>query len=343
MSVVFLFCFYKDIDECHENLHYCGPRRYCVNRMGYYSCFSTPAPTEAQIIETQTASSSLPTATTQGVDKTTASNSLSEASPIEFVTTNVNVKQTSSVYISSENETTVTSETNPPEGSTPSTDSSLSSRSQHFSSSTSKEQIEFTNEYIATEDQFETTSEHSLAEVTSSTASELKFTDQIHDILTTMFSEPMTTMQPTTQSPTTVSPTLPRICGGDISEYSGTIASNNWPRTYPINMDCEWTLRTPASNQVLKLSFQTSAYGIASNMPRCTKDWVRITSHGSNETWGPFCGFGIPSNITIKTDEVVIRFHAGPKHGSARKGFSIIYEVWDTCIQLPPPLSPEGL
>ena len=158
--------------------------------------------------------------------------------------------------------------------------------------------------------------------------------------LTTSHPSVTTSPSPLTSSPPFV--TSLKGCREVFLDYSGTIATKNWPQTYPVNLDCEWIIQTPASNQILELSFHASAYGIAGTMPKCGKDWVKIIDYETNQTWGPFCGFDVPSNISVKTGEVVVKFHAGPKHGRARKGFSLEYKVWDACTPLPPPPELEG-
>ena len=49
-------------------------------------------------------------------------------------------------------------------------------------------------------------------------------------------------MPETTPAPTTTPPTTPTyICGGVLTENSGTITSRNYPEIYPNNEDCTWT------------------------------------------------------------------------------------------------------
>ena len=53
---------------------------------------------------------------------------------------------------------------------------------------------------------------------------------------------PTTTPPTTTPAPTTTPPTTPTyICGGVLTENSGTITSRNYPEIYPNNEDCTWT------------------------------------------------------------------------------------------------------
>lgn len=287
-----------DIDECKEITNVCGSQRYCINRVGHYTCSSTPPLTTKPVI-TQTTPTALPAATTPTQVVSTHSDD------VDVVTTSTPSLQTSD--FTSGLQERFTTEVNTPE-----------------------KQHRMVTEAQTTEDGVVS------VELPTNSISQTISTMEVDEVYNN-------STHAVTSHHTSESPTVPGGCGGLLSDYSGTIATENWPETYPVNVDCEWTIRLPSKNQILQLSFKTLAYGIAGNMPKCSKDWIQIISRDSNTTWGPFCGFAIPSNISVQTDEVTIRFHSGPKHGRARKGFSIQYLVWDTCRRLPPPLITEGM
>lgn len=112
-------------------------------------------------------------------------------------------------------------------------------------------------------------------------------------------------------------------------------------------MDCEWTIQLPESpKQVLRVSFD-DPFGIAGSLPKCKKDWIVIESLDANQTTvvserGPLCSLTRPQAVLTDTGVARVRFHAGPRHGSARKGFKIHYEALEVCQPTPPPLDVEG-
>ena len=135
-------------------------------------------------------------------------------------------------------------------------------------------------------------------------------------------------------------------CGGSVTTDVGSLHSENWPQTYPINVDCDWTITLPNQNLVLELTFHANPFGLAGKMPNCRKDWVKAYSMDTNgsvvTTWGPFCGYNIPPSILTKTSVAKVQFHSGLKHGSSRKGFRVGYQALEVCMPLPPPVNVQG-
>ena len=121
------------------------------------------------------------------------------------------------------------------------------------------------------------------------------------------------------------------LCGGDLKTASGTFQTLNWPQTYPVNVDCEWNIEIPGTSKVIEISFDRSVFGIAGNLPDCVKDWLKVyDGHEVSDTyWGPFCHYRIPNTIRTSSGKAKVRFHAGPVHNSARKGFKASYTSVD--------------
>ena len=123
----------------------------------------------------------------------------------------------------------------------------------------------------------------------------------------------------------------------------GSLHSENWPETYPVNTDCDWTITLPNETLVLELTFHANPFGLAGKMPKCRKDWVKVYSMDTNGSivsmWGPFCGYDVPPTILTETSVARVQFHSGPKHGSSRKGFRIAYKALKV---LPPPVDIQG-
>ena len=132
----------------------------------------------------------------------------------------------------------------------------------------------------------------------------------------------------TTAAPSREPPTASRRqCGEDLKSSSGFLQTMNWPETYPVNIDCEWTIEIPDSDKVIEISFDTSVFGIAGSLPNCEKDWVKIYDGFDLDgaLWGPFCHFRIPEPIQTSSFHAKILFHAGPAHSPSRRGFKALY------------------
>ena len=113
-------------------------------------------------------------------------------------------------------------------------------------------------------------------------------------------------------------------CGGTLTASSGSFQSPNWPSTYPVNVDCEWRITLPNSNNRVELEFDTN-FGIAGSLPECVKDHVKIYDDRANTVYGPYCYFTTPSSLRTSSNEVRIVLHAGPAHSPSRRGFKVYY------------------
>lgn len=102
---------------------------------------------------------------------------------------------------------------------------------------------------------------------------------------------------------------------------SGTLASQNYPGTYPSNTFCKWRLRVP-EGRTLRLLF--GDFDIESS-PGCSNGSLVITDKNGYTSLGPVCGKLTPSqrNVTLSSNEVVITFMSA-SHRSGR-GFLLSY------------------
>ncbi|KAM9724129.1 discoidin, CUB and LCCL domain-containing protein 1 isoform 2-T2 [Menidia menidia] len=107
------------------------------------------------------------------------------------------------------------------------------------------------------------------------------------------------------------------LLGGE----SGTLASQNYPGTYPSNGWCEWRLLVP-EGRTLRLLF--GDFDIESS-PGCSNGSVVITGKNGEPWMGPICGKldAAQKNVTFQSNEVMVAFRAGP-HRSGR-GFLLSY------------------
>ncbi|XP_049587208.1 discoidin, CUB and LCCL domain-containing protein 1 isoform X2 [Syngnathus scovelli] len=102
---------------------------------------------------------------------------------------------------------------------------------------------------------------------------------------------------------------------------SGTLASQNYPGTYPSHTWCKWKLRVP-EGRTLRLIF--GDFDIESS-PNCSNGSLVITDKNGHPSLGPVCGRlnASQKNITLTSNEVTITFKS-KSHLSGR-GFLLSY------------------
>lgn len=190
-----------------------------------------------------------------------------------------------------------------------------------------------------------TTGSHQTTPITQSTPTSHPTTTPTATLSQTTPTLSQTTPTNSQTTPTMAPPTEYR-CGGLLAEDVGSFQSENWPVNYPVNVECQWNVTVPNPALVLKIFFDQNPFGLAGNMPRCRKDWVKVHSMALNgtiiSTLGPFCGLKTPPSIFTKTSSAMVHFHSGSKHGRSRKGFKVHYQVLEACVPIPPPLIVEG-
>lgn len=102
---------------------------------------------------------------------------------------------------------------------------------------------------------------------------------------------------------------------------SGTLASQNYPGTYPADTWCRWTLRAP---QGRTLRFLFGDFDVEQS-PGCRNGSLTITASDGTHSIGPLCGYLKTSdrNVTVTSDEVTVVFNSGPHHSG--RGFLLSY------------------
>ena len=152
---------------------------------------------------------------------------------------------------------------------------------------------------------------------------------------------PPTTEPPTTRPTTaTTQPPTQAGCGGRLTTASGSLQSPNWPQTYPVDIECEWTIELPDPNNRISLSFNDQAFGLAGLMPACSKDTLTIYDGLGNTAIRTLCDTAIPIDITTTSNTARVKFIAGPAHGPARLGFRITYNTIVPPTTQPPTTRP---
>ncbi|CAG9759987.1 unnamed protein product [Ceutorhynchus assimilis] len=88
---------------------------------------------------------------------------------------------------------------------------------------------------------------------------------------------------------------LDNHCGGDLQNDGGYIATPGWPKSYPANAQCSWTIAMGPGNTI-NLNF------VEFNIPEsehCNTDFVEIReSNATGKLLGVFCGTNSAPNIS---------------------------------------------
>ena len=113
-------------------------------------------------------------------------------------------------------------------------------------------------------------------------------------------------------------------CGGALTAASGSFQTPDWPNTYPVNINCTWTITLPDSSKRVKITFETP-FGIAGSLPTCAKDKLYIYDDISGTKYGPYCYFTMPNPIIMTTNLARVVLLAGPSHNPSRVGFRAAY------------------
>ncbi|CAK1578706.1 unnamed protein product [Parnassius mnemosyne] len=113
--------------------------------------------------------------------------------------------------------------------------------------------------------------------------------------------------------------TLTSACGGVLTSEEGTIASPNYPQSYPFGSDCEWILSTSPGNRVY-ITFEKFDIEYSEG---CNEDYLEVReNNGGGQLIGVFCGSQIPTNTTA-ANKLYIKFHSDSKDSG--QGFLIHY------------------
>ena len=113
-------------------------------------------------------------------------------------------------------------------------------------------------------------------------------------------------------------------CGGSLTAANGSFQTPNWPETYPININCTWTIILPDSSKLVEMNFETP-FGIAGSLPTCSKDKLHVYDDNAGTQHGPYCYFTVPNPPIMTSNRARVVLLAGPVHSPSRVGFRATY------------------
>ena len=128
----------------------------------------------------------------------------------------------------------------------------------------------------------------------------------------------------TSVNPPTVPPTSTSQCGGTLTAASGSLQTPNWPETYPVDVTCVWNIQLPDATKRVEITF-AEGFGIAGNLPDCSKDHLHVHDDSAGTQNGPYCHFTLPPVLVMSSNQARLVFYAGERHSSSRRGFKASY------------------
>ncbi len=112
-----------------------------------------------------------------------------------------------------------------------------------------------------------------------------------------------------------------------MSGENGKFSSPNYPKNYPINMTCRWTIKTVPNSRIL-INF--TDFKVEKNK-KCLYDYLLIRD--SRNGWGvissKYCGHGSITTYLSQENNVELRF-VSDKLGNVDKGFIANWQMTDS-------------
>lgn len=99
-------------------------------------------------------------------------------------------------------------------------------------------------------------------------------------------------------------------CGGTLTGYSGEFASPNYPNSYPLNVECVWTIKASPGN-IISLLIKSLDIPQAD---KCNENYLEIRENNAEgKLIGVYCGTDSLTNHT-NMNTYWIKFKSGPSN-----------------------------
>ncbi|XP_066297658.1 mannan-binding lectin serine protease 1-like isoform X1 [Branchiostoma lanceolatum] len=105
-----------------------------------------------------------------------------------------------------------------------------------------------------------------------------------------------------------------------LTELSGTITTPEYPRMYPIVLDCDWKIQVEPG-YVVTLQFD-EGFDIEQH-PEVSCPYDNLKIQAGDEKYGPYCGKTVPPTITSTDHKMHVFFHSDDS--GENKGFRATY------------------
>lgn len=116
----------------------------------------------------------------------------------------------------------------------------------------------------------------------------------------------------------------------------GNFSSPQYPRSYPNNIRCHWTIRLPPGYQVKVFFLDLELEGPNSLTRTCDFDHLTAFDGASEEApmLGNWCGHHLPPPVTSSRNQLLLLLHTD--RSATRRGFSVAYiggqPAWRACV-----------
>ncbi|KAF7287446.1 hypothetical protein GWI33_001415 [Rhynchophorus ferrugineus] len=98
------------------------------------------------------------------------------------------------------------------------------------------------------------------------------------------------------------------LCGGNYYTAAGIIRSPGFPKEYPTNRECVWTITVPTGSQIMLnvTRFEIEYY------TKCKYDYLEVRNGGTfaSPIIGTYCGKSIPQFISSHTNKIYLKFRS---------------------------------
>lgn len=113
------------------------------------------------------------------------------------------------------------------------------------------------------------------------------------------------------------------VCNNQqLTARRGEIVTPEFPRSYPKNSRCDWTIEVDKGYQITLTFTQFEVEDHPDVV--CPYDYMRVSA-GINRKYGPFCGKTLPKNITSSANYMYLEFVSDGTEN--HKGFKAIYDT----------------
>ena len=112
-----------------------------------------------------------------------------------------------------------------------------------------------------------------------------------------------------------------------LSGSSGVFITPVFPRAYPTNIQCRWTITAPSGHRI-ELKFLAFDLGSSPQNGDCSKDdfvEVRDSDNKNDPSYGPLCGNAKPSPVLSVGPKMVVTFKSDEK--KVFEGFFAKYDA----------------
>lgn len=112
-------------------------------------------------------------------------------------------------------------------------------------------------------------------------------------------------------------------CGKQLSGFSGSFVSPNFPDKYPYDSRCTWTISGPVGTKKIVLKFHDFDLQLDT---KCSKDYIKVSNQDGNQVGPRYCGI-YPGGFGLKINGATTKVFFSSDHIVIRRGFNATFET----------------